>query len=363
MGIRALQKFLNEACPEAVKERDIAIYTGRTIAIDAANCIYQFLVAVRQADGTQLMSDDGDVTSHIQGMFSRTIRLIEKGIKPIFVFDGKPPEIKAGELEKRKALKQAAAAEAELARDKEDHELAMKLERRTVRMTDKHISECKQLLTLMGVPFVEAPEEAESQCCHMAKQGVVFAAASEDMDSLTLGAPVLVRHLTYAETRLKKEPILELHLATALSQLGITMDQFIDMCIMFGCDYTNTLQGIGPKTAYKFIKQYGDIEGIIKMISEEVEKGSKKYKLPENNEFDYVGARKMFKSPLVIDISKEDLAFKKPNRKGLIKFLCEEKQFNEERVNKSIDKLITIKSKGTQMRIDDFFTPKPKARK
>ncbi len=75
--------------------------------------IYQFLIAVRQ-NGETLMNENGETTSHLMGMFYRTIRMIENGIKPVYVFDGKPPQMKSKELEKR--LERRTEAEAEMSK-------------------------------------------------------------------------------------------------------------------------------------------------------------------------------------------------------------------------------------------------------
>ena len=77
-------------------EHDIKTLFGRKVAIDASMSIYQFLIAVRQRDGEMLMNDAGETTSHLMGFFYRTIRIVENGIKPAYVFDGRPPELKKG---------------------------------------------------------------------------------------------------------------------------------------------------------------------------------------------------------------------------------------------------------------------------
>ncbi len=92
-------------------------------------------------------------------------------------------------------------------------------------MTREHNEECRRLLRLMGIPYVEAPGEAEAQCAALAKAGKVYATGSEDMDTLTYGSPVLLRHLTFSEAR--KMPISEIHLDKALTGLGVTMEQVI----------------------------------------------------------------------------------------------------------------------------------------
>jgi flap endonuclease-1 len=157
-----------------MKENEIKNYFGRKVAIDASMSIYQFLIAVRQNDGGNLTSERGEVTSHLQGLFYRTIRLVENGIKPCFVFDGKPPDMKSGELRKR--LERRGEAEKGLEDAKEDGNVENidRFARRTVKVTKEHNDECKRLLKLMGIPYVEAPSEAEAQCAALAKAGKVL---------------------------------------------------------------------------------------------------------------------------------------------------------------------------------------------
>ena len=184
--------------------------------------IYSFLIAVR-SDGQQLMNESGETTSHIMGMFYRTLRIVENGIKPVYVFDGAPPKLKSGELAKRVQRKSEATEAHEEAKETGTAEEVEKFSRRTVRVTREHNDECKRLLTLMGVPYIVAPTEAEAQCAVLARAGKVYAAASEDMDTLCFDSPILLRHLTFSEQR--KEPIQEIHLDLVLAGLGMERKQ------------------------------------------------------------------------------------------------------------------------------------------
>jgi flap endonuclease-1 len=184
--------------------------------------IYSFLIAVR-SDGQQLMSDTGETTSHLMGMFYRTLRMVENGIKPLFVFDGAPPKLKSGELAKRRQRKAEAQDAHDEAKETGTAEDMEKFSRRTVRVTKEHNAECQQLLKLMGIPYIVAPTEAEAQCAVLARDGKVYAAASEDMDTLSFAAPILLRHLTFSEQR--KEPIQEIHLNRVLEGLGMEQEQ------------------------------------------------------------------------------------------------------------------------------------------
>lgn len=274
MGIHGLMKLLAEECPQAIKEQEMENFTGRKVAIDASMAMYQFLVAVRMssngnaAASMQLTNEAGEVTSHIQGMFNRTIKMMTSGIKPVYIFDGKPPEMKGGELAKRIAKR--AKAEADLAQAKEagDSEDVDKFSRRLVKVTRQHNEDCKELLRLMGVPVFTAPCEAESQCAELAKKGKVYAVATEDMDALTFRTPKLLRKLTFSQGK-DKQPIVEIDFELVLSGLQLTYEQFVDLCILCGCDYCTSIKGIGPKTALKLIRQYHSIENIVNILKKD----------------------------------------------------------------------------------------------
>ncbi|CAF3869874.1 unnamed protein product, partial [Rotaria magnacalcarata] len=263
MGIHNLAKLIADQAPGAIKEGEMKNYFGRKIAVDASMSIYQFLIAVRQ-NGENLTNDNGEITSHLMGMFYRTIRMVEHGIKPVYVFDGKPPQMKSKELEKRLERRTEAEAEMSKAAEAGDEEAFDKFARRTVKVTREHNEECKRLLKLMGIPYVNAPTEAEAQCAALVKEGKVYGVGTEDMDALTFGADVLVRHLTFSEAR--KMPIREFSLPKVLQGLGINFEEFIDLCILLGCDYCDSIKGIGQKRALDLIKQYRDIETILKHI-------------------------------------------------------------------------------------------------
>lgn len=223
---------------------------------------------------TMLTNEAGEVTSHIQGMFNRTIKMMASGVRPVYVFDGKPPQMKGGELAKRIAKR--AKAEVDLAEAKEggDIDEVDKFSRRLVKVTRQHNEDCKELLKLMGVPFVDAPCEAEAQCAELAKKGKVYATATEDMDAITFRTPKLLRRFTFSQGK-DKQAILEIDSEAVIRGLKLTYEQFIDLCIMCGCDYCSTIKGIGPKTALKLIRQYATLEKVIEHLKKE-----KKYDIP-----------------------------------------------------------------------------------
>lgn len=353
MGIKGLNGIIMENAPLAVRKSDIKSFFGRKVAIDASMSLYQFLIAVRQTDGTQLLNENGETTSHLMGIFYRTLRMIDNGIKPVYVFDGKPPVLKKFELDKRSERRKET--ELKLA---ETTDLAerIKQERRLVKVTKQHNNEAKHLLTLMGIPYVEAPSEAEAQCAELAKAGKVYAAASEDMDTLCYRTPYLLRHLTFSEA--KKEPIQELDTEKILQSLDLSIEQFIDLGILLGCDYIESIKGVGPVTALKLIKEHGSLDAIVEYIQQNQD--NCKWKIPEG--WQYKEARQLFLNPEVIPGKSIDLKWVPPNEEELIKYLCGEKLFNEERVKNGIQRLKKGLKNGTQVRLDGFFKVVPKTK-
>lgn len=350
--------------------------------------IYQFLIAVRSQNGAggqamQLTNAEGETTSHIQGLFNRSIRFLTEGIRPVYVFDGKPPSIKSGELGKRKEKREKAEAALKAATEEGNVEEQDKQSKRLVRAGQKENEDCKKLLELMGIPVIRAPCEAEAQASAMAKKGTVYAAATEDMDALTFQTPVLLRKMTFANA--SKAVIQTMNYQKALEGLELDHDQFVDLCILLGCDYCDTIRGVGPKTALKLIREYKNIEAILQnldrkkyTIPEGFENPSKKQKCDDTDDDEergneitdnvkedlefipiYVQARKLFNDHEVLD--NVDLKFNPCQAEELTKFLVDQQGFNPDRVKSSIEKLEKAYKKISQpqARMDSFFKVKP----
>jgi flap endonuclease-1 len=179
------------------------------------------------------------------------------------------------------------------------------------------------------------------------------------MDALTFGSNILLRHLTFSEAR--KMPVQELHYDKVLKGLELEPDEFIDLCILMGCDYCDTIRGIGPKRAYELITKHKSIEEILKNID------TKKYEPPEN--WNYERARELFKQPEITEVDKLEIKWTQPNEEGLVKYMCGDKQFNEERIRSGAQKIMKSLKTATQGRLDSFFkvipssTPSPAAKR
>ncbi|KAJ1292878.1 hypothetical protein BS78_01G024000 [Paspalum vaginatum] len=325
MGIKGLSKLLAEHAPRAAVKRRVEDYRGRIIAVDASLSIYQFLIVVGRKGSELLTNEAGEVTSHLQGMLNRTVRMLEAGIKPVFVFDGEPPEMKKKELAKRSLRRDDATKDLNRALEIGDEESIEKHSKRTVKVTKKHNDDCKRLLRLMGVPIVEAPGEAEAQCAALCENHQVYAIASEDMDSLTFGARRFLRHLT--DLGYKKSPVIEFEVSKVLEDLGLTMDQFIDLCILSGCDYCENIKGIGGQRALKLIRQHGCIEEVLQNLKQT------RFSVPED--WPYLEVRTLFKEPNVCT-GIPDFVWTSPDSEGLMDFLSTENSFSPDRAVEKI---------------------------
>jgi flap endonuclease-1 len=305
----------------------------KTLAIDAYNTLYQFLSIIRQPDGTPLKDNTGKVTSHLSGLLYRTSNLVELGIKPIFVFDGKPPVLKAAEIQRRKQVKVEAELLYKKAVIKGDMVKARRFAQATTSMKDYMKDDAQRLLDLMGLPWFQAPSEGEAQAAHMTRRGDADYCASQDYDSLLFGAPVLLRNVTISGRRKlpRKNVYIDVvpevfTLDKVLKECGITHEQLIDVGILIGTDFNpDGIKGLGPKTALKLIKEHGTLENALPHI--------------KNAEFPHPPQqiREIFLHPEVR--SDYTLEWKDPNVDGIVNFLVRERDFSENRVRKAVEKM------------------------
>jgi flap endonuclease-1 len=229
---------------------------GRTLAVDGYNVTYQFLATIRQRDGQLFCDAEGRVTSHLMGVFYRTTSLLREGVLPVWVFDGKPPERKAGTIRQRILTKEKAEAQYQEALAAGDLETARRKAAQTSRLTRPMVEEITALLAALGVPSIQAPSEGEAQAASMAAHGTVWASASEDYDSLLFGAPRLVRGLA-ARSRGGAAPGAQLiDRSDLLATLGIDGEELILLGLLVGTDFNEGVRGYGPKKALKLVQQH-----------------------------------------------------------------------------------------------------------
>jgi len=323
-----------------VKEIELEDLVGKKIAVDALNTIYQFLSIIRQPDGTPLMDSKGRVTSHLSGLFYRTCRLLEMGVIPCYVFDGKPPKLKAETVEKRHKIRESAEKKWRQALKKEDLVEARKYAQGSSRVNEEMLEESKELLKAMGIPVIQAPGEGEAQAAYICQKNDVWAVGSQDFDSLLFGAQRLIRNMTITGRRkvprqnryIEIKPEL-LELDKILNALGITRENLIEIGIMVGTDFNPGIKGIGPKKALKQIQ-----EKDWKELEYQVE--------PEQ-------VKNIFLKP---EIKKDyTLNWTEPKIEKILEILSEKHEFSRERIENAIKRLEKAAHAKDQQSLEKWF--------
>jgi flap endonuclease-1 len=315
------------------KEIELKDLHGKPLIIDTYNLLYQFLSSIRSRDGSLLMDSKGNITSHLVGLFSRITKLMSYNSQLVFIFDGKAPELKSKEREKRKSLKLEAQKKYEKAKENQDQDSMKKYASRTSRLTPEMVQDAKQLLEYLGMPIIQAPSEGEAQAAFISKKENCYC-VSQDYDSLLYGSPNLIRNLSIlgkrkqtdklSYTNIKPEII---NLADSLNNLNIDKDQLIVIAMLIGTDYNSGgIKGIGPKNALSLVKKHG----------KEFDDLFKEVKWDENFEIPWTEVYYLFKKMPVTE--NYQLEWKSINTSKLKEFLLNH-DFSEERINSSLEKI------------------------
>ena len=334
--------------PLVIREKTkLESFSNKIIAIDAYNAIYQFLASIRGPDGMQLTDSEGRITSHLSGLLYRNINFLSLGIKPVWVFDGKPPSMKTAEIERRRQIKKDATVKYEKAMAAGEMEEARKYAQQTTSMKDGMVEESKKLLSNSGIPYIDAPSEGEATAAHLTNTGQAYASASQDFDSILLGAKRLIRNFTNSgrrkipnrNTYIEIEPEI-IETEKTLESLQVTKEQLVDIGILIGTDFNpDGFERVGPKTALKMIKQHSRLEDI-PQIQEQLEK------------IDYQQIRKIFLEPEVAKV--DEIIFEPVNYEGIIEYLVKERSFSEDRIQSSLNRLRKAIEKKSQ-NLDQWF--------
>jgi flap endonuclease-1 len=321
-----------------IKSSDLS---DKIIAVDAYNTIYQFLATIRGPTGESLTNNKGEITSHLSGLFYRNINFLTENIKLVYIFDGKPHSLKFKEIARRKELKQEAIEKYQEALEEGRLEDAKKYSQGTVILTDKIIEQSKIILKLLGIPVIQAPSEGEATASILTKDGMAYACASQDYDSLLFGAKRLIRNLTISGKRkipninkyVNIEPEI-IHQSQILESTKLNLEQLVDVGILIGTDFNpGGFPGIGPKTALKLIKENGTLEKIGKIKD-------------DLNDVPYQQIREIFLNPENIPLN--NIEFNNPNYNEIIGFLCDTMDFSKERVESSLERVKKSQEKRSQ---------------
>ena len=328
--------------PLLIREKTkLESFTNKIVAIDAYNAIYQFLAIIRGPEGLHLTDSNGRVTSHLTGLFYRNINFLSLGIKPVYVFDGKPPSMKSAEIEHRKQIKKDATIKYERAVSEGKMDDARKYAQQTTSMKDGMVDDSKKLLELFGIPYIQAPSEGEATAALLTQTGHADIAASQDFDSILFGAKKLVRNFTNSgrrklpnrNTYIEVEPEV-IDYKKNLEELGITGEQLIDVGILIGTDFNpDGFERVGPKTAIKMIREHGKLEDI-PQIREQLEV------------IDYNAIRKIFLKPETAKVDK--IEFSEIRFDAITDYLSNERSFSRDRVTSSLKRLKKSLEKKSQ---------------
>ena len=347
---------INELVKETKKTITFENLHNRIIAIDAFNTLYQFLAIIRQRDGTPLKDYSGNVTSHLSGLFYRTINFIEHNIKPIYVFDGIPSDLKMEIIKERREIKEEAKKKMLEAQEAEDYKEAKKYAQQTSKLTSDMIEESKKLINYMGIPIIQANSEGEAQSAFLVRNGDAWGIASQDYDTLLFGGDRLIRNFAVSRSKKVKDTKITLDieyisLPKLLEQLEITREQLIEMGILIGVDFYPGIKGIGQHTALDLIKKYGSIEN---MIKQNVSVGKKEI----NIEIETVNSVKnIFLNP---DVKKDypKPKWNKINYNKLEELLVETHNFSKQRVGSALERLKKFDTSKVQVSLDSYFKKK-----
>jgi flap endonuclease-1 len=347
-----LKKSLGVDLADIVAEQPVTLdgLSNRVLAVDAYNALYQFLAIIRQPDGTPLKDRRGRITSHLSGMLYRATNLVEKGVRLIFVFDGKPPEMKEIEIHRRRRIKEEAIVHYDQALKEGRLREARTYAQATSQLKDMMVADAKTLLDALGISWIQAPSEGEAQAAFMAARGDAWAAASQDHDSLLFGAPRMIKNLAITGRRklprrnayVEIEPRL-IELAKTLQDLSISREQLVDVGVLIGTDFNpDGVRGIGPKTAVKLIREHGNLENLMRSKPE------------ISVSLDINSIRKIFLQPSVT--SDYSLKWSKPDEEKVVAFLCRERDFSEERVRKAIARMMGSTRRASKTTLESYFS-------
>lgn len=341
------------------KPTSLAELSGKVVAIDSYNTLYQFLAIIRGADGTPLRDDQGRVTSHLAGLLNRTASFCAEGLFPIFCFDGAPHPLKLKTLEERRRIRAAAMEAYEEAIREGDLEKARSKAQQTSTLSKEMVEQAKTLLHAFGLPVVQAPSEGEAQGAFMARQGLAHAVGSQDFDAVLFHAPRLVRNL--AVTGRRKLPGRQawadvtpevIETDAALQSLGLSREQLVDVAILIGTDYNPGVSGVGPKTALKLIREKGSIEAVREAAASEDGATWKKIAAAGEGFGDVDAIRRIFLEPTVDAAPR--IEWGRLDKEAATRLLVGEHRFAPERVASALDKLERSAVYRRQKSILDF---------
>ena len=327
MGIKSLTQLIKKNSPNSIQHVGLYTMRDKRIAIDTSIFLYKSLINIRYK-GDYLRNKDNKIVSHIQGLYYKTNQYLSFGITPIYIFDGKPPIEKSECIQERN---KKAKENKEKMNQTNDIVEKQNLEKGTIRITKEYIDDLKHLFNLMGVSYIHADGEAEAYASELCRIGYVDAVVTEDMDTLAYGCPVLIRNCIDKSIK-RPEVITMFNFSKIIEDFKMTHDEFIDMCILCGCDYCPTIPKVGSIRSLKNIQEYKTIENFLEKNNISVsEEFMKKYILSRE-------LFKIFKDK--IDIDNLPIHSSKYDSEKLYQYLVHDCSMNEKKIQNSFKKLI-----------------------
>lgn len=236
MGIRHLNRFLRDSCPNSIRSINLADLSGKRIAVDISIYLYKY-----EAENALL-----------ENMYVMLSIFRHYNIIPIFIFDGKPPPEKKDLLMKRKENREDAQEEydrlelqLENADNKEKHDIMetmIQLKKQMTQINREQISKVKSLIRAYGATYYDAPGEADELCALLVVKKKVWACLSEDMDLFVYGCTRVLRYLS-----LLNHTVILYYMKGILEELKMTQDTFKEICVLSGTDYNINANGDNHK--------------------------------------------------------------------------------------------------------------------
>ncbi|NHJ19626.1 MAG: hypothetical protein EAX91_01695, partial [Candidatus Lokiarchaeota archaeon] len=322
---------------------EIAKLAGKVIAVDAPNIIMGLFNFARKNPDESYADLILDRTqrpiSHLYGILYRINFYYSKKIFPIFCFDGLDSELKKIKTKDRLNDFRFTQKLYESAYKSGDKQLVRQIAMSKEYLWPNLIQESKLLLGALGVPYLNSPASAESQCAQLVKDKIAHYSNSQDFDSLLFGCPRMVQNLSKSlrrkvqgKWRYEKVIPFSINLKENLKRLEIDQFQLVDMAILIGNDYFPGVANIGPKHALKFIKKYRNLENTINNEKANYDFSSLTHEI-------MMKVRKIFLLPDVLS-QYENISWNIPSEQKLYTLLCEEHYLNRERVQNNLSNLI-----------------------
>jgi len=315
------------------KELKLGDLKNKKLGFDAYNVIYQFLSSIRDQYGNPLQNEDGQITSHIVGLFYRMTNILETEIKPVFVFDGKPIAEKINTIEKRNEIRNIAKEKFREAMESEDYENARKFARQSMRITPEIVKESKELLSAFGIPCIDAVHDGEAQIAVMNKTGLIDGCVSQDFDVLLFGGKDLYRNVTISGKKKATGKSYSLNvspewinLEESLKVTELSGEKLIWIAILIGNDFNEKVPKVGPKTAIKLVREYDSLEEIYN-------------KLDYSPNYDYKKVFKIFEKPECKTLKTKEIENQAPDFEKITTLLVDKYSFSKERVESTLSKL------------------------